>query len=159
MNALRLKATVFLLTPLIPVMLITSAGAVEHATAAEAQAMLQEAVAHYKAVGRKQALADFSAGKAPFRDRDLYVVCIAPDRVISANGAFPQYVGTNVDTILKDAAGKPLGASILGSVSSKETGSVSYMMINPLSGQVEPKTIFTVQLSGDVCGVGVYGHV
>jgi hypothetical protein len=140
-------------------MLATQAWAVERGTPAEAQAMLQKAIAHYKAVGRKQALADFSAGKPPFRDRDLYVVCIAPDRAISANGAFPQYVGTNVDTILKDAAGKPLGGSLLGSVSSKETGSVSYVMINPLNGQMEPKTIFTVQLSGDVCGVGVYGHV
>jgi cytochrome c len=159
MIATRLRAAAVLITPLVSLLLVTHTWAVERGTPTEARAMLQKAIAHYKAVGRKQALADFSAGKDPFRDRDLYVVCIAPDRVISANGAFPQYVGTNVDTILKDAGGKPLGESILGSVSSKETGSVSYMMINPLSGQLEPKTIFTVRLSSDVCGVGVYGRV
>ena len=52
--------------------------------------MLQKAVAYYKAVGRKQALADFTAKKAPFGDRDLYVVCIGPEHTITANGGFPQ---------------------------------------------------------------------
>ena len=53
--------------------------AADRGTPAEAKAMLQKAVAHYKEVGRKQALADFNAKKAPFGDRDLYVVCIGPD--------------------------------------------------------------------------------
>jgi len=64
--------------------------AADRGTPAEAKAMLQKAVAHYKAVGRKQALADFTAKKAPFGDRDLYVVCIGPEHTITANGRFPQ---------------------------------------------------------------------
>ena len=36
--------------------------------------MLQKVVAHYKAVGRKQALADFNGKEPPFGDRDLYVL-------------------------------------------------------------------------------------
>jgi cytochrome c len=61
----------------------------ERGTPAEAKAMLAKAVAHYKAVGRQQALADFTARKAPFGDRDLYVFCIGPDRKLVANGGYP----------------------------------------------------------------------
>ena len=79
-----------------------------HGAVAEAKAMLQKAAAHYKEVGRAQALTDFSASKMPFRDRDLYVVCIGSDRRISANGAFPAYVGVSAD-ILKDAGARRSG--------------------------------------------------
>jgi len=64
--------------------------------------MLAKAVAHYKAVGRKQALADFTGKKAPFGDRDLYVFCMGPDRRMSANGGYPSFVGLSAD-VLKDA--------------------------------------------------------
>ena len=129
--------------------------AADRATPAEAKAMLQKAVAHYQSVGREQALADFSAKTPPFVDRELYVVCIGPDHLISANGNFPQYVGTSADA-LKDAAGKPLGAAILDAASSKGGGSVRYMLINPTSGKTERKETFAQKVGDDVCGVGVY---
>ena len=66
--------------------------AADRAMPDEAKAMLKNAVAHYQSVGRKQALADFSAKKPPFADRELYLVCIGPGHLISAHGAFPQYV-------------------------------------------------------------------
>ena len=82
------KITLLLLLPFATAS-ITSGFAADRGTPAEAQAMLQKAVAHYKAVGRKQALADFTTKKAPFGDRDLYVVCIGPDHTVTANGGFP----------------------------------------------------------------------
>ena len=124
-------------------------------TPAEAKALLQKAAAHFKEVGREKAFADFTAGKAPFKDRDLYVVCVAPDGQLSANGAFPQYVGMSAD-MLKDGMGKRLGSSIVGSVASKPEGSVTYPMLNPATGKMESKTLFTMKLGTDVCGVGAY---
>ena len=57
----------------------------QRGTPAEARAMLAQAVAHYRKVGRDQALADFTAKKAPFvphqrisptmRSRDGKVPC------------------------------------------------------------------------------------
>src|ERR1051326_6418909 len=90
----------------------------------EAKAMLAKAAAHYKSAGRAQALKDFNAGKAPFRDRDLYVFCIASDSMTVANGGFPQYVGTSVN-MLKDAEGKPLGKRLIESAE-KGNGSGEY---------------------------------
>jgi hypothetical protein len=152
---MRPKIALLILAAGISVSASPAVFAADRATPAEAKAMLLKAVAHYQSVGRKQALADFSAKKPPFVDRELYVVCIGPDHLISANGNFPQYVGTSADG-LKDAAGKPLGAAILDAVSSKGDGSVRYMLINPTSGKLEPKTTFAQKVGDDVCGVGVY---
>ena len=132
-----------------------TAGTSERGTPAEAKAMLQKAVEHYDSVGREQALADFNHKKTPFGDRDLYVICIGPHDVLTANGGFPQYVGSSPD-ILKDAEGKPVGKSIWETGNTKGEGSVKYLMINPVSRKTEPKITFVQKIGDDVCGVGAY---
>ena len=127
----------------------------ERGTPAEAKVLLEKAVAHYKAVGRKQALADFTGRKAPFVDRDLYVFCIGSDRVTVANGGFPSLVGTSVDA-LRDADGRHLGKTLWETGSGKGQGSVEYRWINPLSHKTEPKVSFVQKVGVDVCGVGAY---
>ncbi|HEY7615186.1 MAG TPA: cache domain-containing protein [Terriglobales bacterium] len=129
--------------------------AAERGTPAEAKAMLEKAVAHYKQVGRKQALADFNAKKPPFGDRELYVVCIGPDHRIIANGGFPQYVGASAD-LLKDADGYSVGKAGWDVASSKGEGAVKYQWLNPLTRKVEPKITFFQKAGDDVCGVGAY---
>jgi hypothetical protein len=135
--------------------LVSPAMAVDRATPGEAKALLQKAAAHYKAVGRDKALADFNNGKPPFKDRDLYVVCIASNSKLSANGQFPKYVGASVD-VLKDSKGNPLGTEIVKAGSAKDGGAVKFMMTNPLNGKIEPKVIFAQKVGDDVCGVGAY---
>lgn len=65
----------------------------ERGTPAEAKAMLEKSVTHYKAAGRKQALVDFNAKKSPCYDRDLDVVCFDSKRIILANGGVPSVRG------------------------------------------------------------------
>ena len=127
----------------------------ERGTLAEAKAMLEKAVAHYKAVGRQQALADFNTKKAPFSDRDLYVFCIGPDRSVVANGGFPNFVGQPVD-VFKDANGKALGKSLIDAAASAAVGMVEYPHINPVSHKPELKVSFVQKVGEDVCGVGAY---
>jgi cytochrome c len=129
--------------------------AADRGTPAEAKAMLQKAVAHYKAVGRKQVLADFTAKKAPFGDRDLYVVCIGPDHTITANGGFPQYVGVSADAV-KDADGKSVGQQGRDIASSKGAGAVRYRWINPVTHKLEPKITYFAKAGKDACGVGAH---
>ena len=117
--------------------------------------MLAKAGEHYKAVGRQQALADFTGRKAPFYDRDLYVFCLDVNGRTTANGGFPQYIGTSVDD-LKDADGKPLGRRILEIAVSNGEGSVEYRWINPATRQMERKVAFAKKLGEDICGVGAY---
>jgi cytochrome c len=133
----------------------TNLFASDRGTPAEAKAMLQKAVAHYKQAGRTQALADFNAKKAPFGDRDLYVVCLSSDHKIIANGGFPQYVGYSADMI-KDADGKSVGRQGWEIASSKGEGAVRYHWINPVSHKMEPKITYFARAGDDVCGVGAY---
>ena len=138
--------------------LLTSSAvlAASRGTFDEAKTMLQKAVAHFADVGRKEALADFSAGKAPFRDRDLYVVCVTSDHKIAANGAFPAFVGTSADA-LKDADGHPLGQALWDAAKKNKAGSIEYPMVNPMTKHVEKKTTFYNRLTDDLlCGVGAY---
>jgi cytochrome c len=127
----------------------------QRGTPAEAKAMLAKAAAHYRTVGRTRALADFTAKKAPFSDRDLYVFCIGPDAKIVANGAYPSFVGTSADA-LRDADGKPLGKALVEAGSREGGGSVEYPHINPVSHKPEEKVSFVEKLGDDVCGVGAY---
>lgn len=130
------------------------AAAAERGSPAEAQAMLNKAITHYKQVGRNQALSDFNKKQPPFADRDLYVVCLAQDQKIVANGGFPHLVGSSADQ-LKDADGKPLGTSLWGAAGKGE-GSVRYRWMNPLTGKSEPKISFVQKAGDDICLVGAY---
>jgi len=150
-----MKKISFLLLFLFAAANTTALFAADRGTPAEAKAMLQRAVAHYKAVGRKQALADFTAKKAPFGDRDLYVVCIGSDHTIVANGGFPQYVGFSADA-LKDADGKSVGKQGWDIATSKGEGAVRYQWMNPVTHKMEPKITFFAKAGDDACGVGAY---
>jgi hypothetical protein len=125
----------------------TPAAASDRGTPDEAKAMLQKAIDHYNAVGRTQALADFTGRVAPFFDRDLYVACIDSKLVQSANGGFPNLVGSSV---------QPLSRAAWDAATTTAIGSVSYMWINPANGNTEPKTFFYEKVGTDVCGVGAY---
>lgn len=127
----------------------------ERGTPEEANAMLQQAIAHYNTVGRDQALADFTGKVSPFYDRDLYVVCIDGNGIIVANGGFPQYVDYPAD-VLKDAEGNSLGKAILEAAAANSEGSIHYNWINPISNVTEPKVLFFEKAGADVCGVGAY---
>jgi hypothetical protein len=131
------------------------AAAADRATLAEAEAMLNKAVVHYQEAGRKQALADFTAKKAPFVDRDLYVVCVGPGGIVTAHGLSPAYVGQSAD-LLRDAAGKPVGSTIWNMGSSKGSGSLQYPMLNPVTKKAEMKTSYVQKVGDDVCAVGAY---
>ena len=135
--------------------LTMGAQAGERGTLPEAKAMLEKAVAHYKVVGRKQALADFNARKAPFSDRDLYVFCIGPDGLMAANGGYPAFVGQPVD-VFTDANGKALGKSLIDAAAPAGVGFVEYPHINPVSHKPELKVSYVQKVGDDVCGVGAY---
>jgi hypothetical protein len=129
--------------------------AADRGTAAEAKAMLLDAVAHYKAVGRKQALADFTAKKPPFGDRDLYVVCFNSERIVVANGGFPGHIGTPADVVV-DVHGQGMGTAAWEAVSAGGEAAVQFRWVDPITRDIVPKTMFFAKAGNNVCGVGTY---
>ncbi len=113
----------------------------------EAKAMLAKAVAHYNSVGRTQALADFTNRVSPFFDRDLYVACIDSNLKQSANGGFPNLVGSTT---------QPLSRAAWDAATTTTIGTVNYTWIDPATNQPLPKTLFYEKVGVDVCGVGAY---
>jgi cytochrome c len=126
---------------------VPAAATSEHGTPDEAMAMLEKAVAHYNSVGRVQALKDFTGRVTPFFDRDLYVACIDARLVISANGGFPNLVGSTVE---------PLSRPAWDSATTDHISSINYAYLNPVSKTTEEKTFYYEKVGSDVCGVGVY---
>ena len=122
----------------------------------EAQQMLERAIAHYKEVGREQALRDFTEKKEPFIDRDLYVFCYGADRTIVGHGADPELIGVVVDD-LRDVDDFAFGTRIMeAALESPDGGLVEYKWYNPVTAEVEPKVSIVKQAGDDVCGVGAY---
>jgi len=129
--------------------------AADHGTAAQARAMLQKAISHYKSAGRKQALADFTAKKPPFADGDLYVVCFDSNGIIVANGGFPSNVDTPGDEVI-DVTGLGVATAAREATASNGDGVVRYRWVNPVTHNLESKLAFFARVGDDVCGVGAY---
>jgi hypothetical protein len=121
------------------------------------KALLVKAIAHYKEVGRKQALEDFSRKKAPWLDRDLYVACLDSKHVLVANGGYPQYVGMDILDATKAKNGKPLGKALWDAASNGGTEVVEWVWLNPVSHNLENKAGLAQKADDDVaCTVGWY---
>jgi len=129
--------------------------AADRGTPAQARNMLLQAIAHYKAVGRKQALADFTARKPPFGDRDLYVFCLGPDHTLVADGGFPEIIGVSEDSVV-DVHGRGLGSAARQATEAGGEAMIRYRWVNPTTHVLESKIAFFARVGADLCGVGAY---
>jgi cytochrome c len=116
-------------------------------TPEQAQAMLKQAIEHYNKVGRTKALADFTAEVPPFVYLDLYVACIDSSLKQSANGGFPNLVGSST---------QPLSRAAWDGATTTSVHTVNYAWIDPETHQTLPKTFYYEKVGSDVCGVGAY---
>ncbi len=148
LRAIVLAATTIFAAPL----LAASAGAADYGTAAEASAMLGQAVIEMKA-DPAAAIEKFNDPDGAFRDRDLYVFCAnVSDGVLIAH---PKLIGTDLRTI-KDVNGKPFGAEMLDGAREGEITEVSYMWPRPDAEDPVQKNSYVIKLNDHVCGVGYY---
>jgi hypothetical protein len=123
-------------------------------TREEAQAMLERALAALKE-DQAAALASFTAGAPGFKDGDLYVFCVTPEGVVTANGGHPDHIGLNTKDEI-DATGKNIGNAILAAAEPDEINTATYMY--PRAGSPEPalKNALIGQVEDQICGVGYY---
>jgi cytochrome c len=136
-------------------LLAATAFSADRASRMDAKAMLNKAIAQYKLVGREQALKDFTTKKLPFRDRELYVICMGPDGTVVADGGFPHDVGVRGNAVV-DVGGKGMATVARERTSAEGAGVAHFRWVNPVTRNVESKTMFFARVDGDVCGVGAY---
>lgn len=126
----------------------------EHASAAEAVALVKKAIAFYQSQGREKAFAAFADPNAGFQDRDLYVFVqeTSGNTLVHKN---PGLVGKDIKAF-KDADGKMFGVEMMATCAGKGSGWTDYKWANAVSKKIDMKSTY-VEKSGDLCfGAGIY---
>jgi signal transduction histidine kinase len=124
-------------------------------TAAEAQAMVADAIAYYDQVGADQAFKTFNTSPKPrFYDGDLYIFVISRAGKVIAQAADPGRVGLDANVQL-DAAGNPYGRWLVEKPTPEGVW-IDYVRTNPSTGKVEAKSSWVVAHDGYNFGCGIY---
>ena len=129
--------------------------AAEVATKAEAEAMVQKAVKFMKANGKDKTYAEIDKKDGQFTDRDLYLVAYGLDGMVRAHGAHAKMIGKNLIDI-KDVDGKPFVKERVELAKKGHPFWQDYKFVNPVSHNIEPKTMYCVPEDDLVLCGGVY---
>ena len=126
-------------------------------SAAEAQAMVQKAIAAIKKEGRDKAFAQIDDPKGPFVDRDLYVVVYDMKGKVLAHGANPKMIGKELMD-LRDNDGKYFVKERVEMMSKgpDAKGWQDYKFMNPVSRAIEPKSMYLQRFEDLIVGCGIY---
>jgi signal transduction histidine kinase len=119
--------------------------------------MVDKAIAHIKKAGREKAFADFNNKSGPFTDRDLYVVVYNMKGKVLAHGANDKMIGKDVID-LRDNDGKYFVKERV-ELMSKGPDAKSwqdYKFMNPVSKQIEPKSMYLRRHEDMIVGCGIY---
>ena len=145
-----------LTTLLFTALVATASIAQEHGTRDEAKALVGAALAHVAKVGKDQAFKDFTADRASWTKKDLYVFAQDFQGTILAHGANDKQVGKDL-LELTDVDGKYFVKERVAMVKAKPAGAwQEYKFTNPVSKKIEPKVMYCEKLGETaVCG-GVY---
>jgi hypothetical protein len=134
----------------------TAWGAAASGSEQEARAMLERAIAALKE-DQVAALASFTAGAPGFKDKDLYVFCVTPAGVVTANGGHPDHIGLDTHEEI-DSQGKNIGAAILAAAKAGQINTATYMYPKPGSDAPALKNALIGQVADQICGVGYYAQ-
>lgn len=129
---------------------------ISRASAEEAKAMLDRAVAFLKKSGGKAAFKAFNDPQGAYVINDEYVFAIGlDDGKYRASGASPNLTGVDVRA-LSDAAGKPLFKEMIALAKQKGGGTVDYVWRNPATNAIEQKHSLIQRVGNVLLGVGYY---
>lgn len=125
----------------------------EYGSKEEAQAMLENAEVALEA-DQAQALAEFSAGEAGFKDRDLYPYCGDEAGIFTAHPN-PDLIGKSLKD-LQDKTGNAFGEEIYAVAADGEIAEVAYMWPRPGEDEPVEKVALVTKVGDQICAVGYY---
>ena len=120
-----------------------------------AVALVKRAIAHLRAVGRERALADINDPHGPFVEGERYVIVWDRKGVQLASAGAPQFNGRDMSNHT-DVDGKLITRDVLELAASMGSGWYDYRMMNPVTGRVEPKSLYVEKHRNLVFGCGIY---
>lgn len=126
------------------------------ASADDARAMLERAVALARSEGHATAAARFNDRRGDFVRDDLYVFMVDMDSGrFEAMGMNPALADTDA-VGLRDAAGNALVAEMIAKLQSADEATVDYVWRNPVTNVVENKRSYVRRDGRSLIGVGHY---
>lgn len=132
------------------------AAASDHGSAEEAVALVQKVIVYMKANGREKTIAEINNLQSTrFRDRDLYVTINDLNAKNLAHGANAKMQGKDLID-LKDADGKAFMKERMELVKAKGKGWQDYKFVNPVTKQIEPKSMYFEKYEDLVINCGIY---
>lgn len=126
----------------------------EHGSATEAQAMVQKTIAAMKKNGVESIITEINKRDGQYKDRDLYVVVYNLDGKNLAH-LNPKMVGKDMME-LTDSDGKYFIKERLQIAKKKGSGWQDYKFVNPVSKQIEPKSMYIEKYDNVIVGCGIY---
>jgi len=135
--------------------LVSFTHAADQGTKEEAVAMVKKAVEYIKANGNEKSFYEITDKLGQFTDRDLYVVVYDMNGKCLAHGQNRNFVGK--DTIdLKDVDGKEFMKERVNLMKNKTSAWQDYKFLNPVTKQIEPKSMYLERLGDLIVGCGIY---
>jgi len=135
--------------------MVPSGQAGDTGTKDEAVAMVKKAIEFYKTQGKDKAFEEFSNPQGKFKDRDLYVVVYDMNMKCLAHGQKKSMVGKEL-LEFKDTDGKEFYKERQELMKKGSTAWQNYKFMNPVTKQIEPKTMYLEKHDNLVFGCGVY---
>ncbi|HEX8955808.1 MAG TPA: cache domain-containing protein [Burkholderiaceae bacterium] len=127
----------------------------DRATPEQAVAMVHRVIADMKSGGKDAVIAEINTLSNKYRDRDLYVTVMDMNGKELAHGSNKKMQG--VDLIeLKDTDGKSYIKERIELVKSKGKGWQDYKFVNPVTKQIEPKSMYFEKFEDVIVSCGVY---
>ncbi|WP_088287378.1 methyl-accepting chemotaxis protein [Ideonella sp. A 288] len=127
-------------------------------SADEARALARRALEQIKAVGLHAAMHDLHSRESGYVDRDLYVFMVDRRGTYLLHGVRPEMEGRRIHDVPGIDGDRFIReAWAAGESHDRHGGWVEYDIVNPESGDVQPKSSFVVPLSDtQLIGCGVY---
>jgi cytochrome c len=131
------------------------ANAADQGTKDEAVAMVKKAVEFIKANGNEKAFEEITNPKGKFVDRDLYVVVYDMNAKCLAHGQKASMVGKELIDF-KDTDGKEFYKERVEMMKKQTSAWQDYKFMNPVSKEIEPKSMYLERIGDLIVGCGVY---
>ena len=136
-------------------MVVGLAYAQDRGTSTEAKALLDKAVAFYKANGQAKAFAAFNDAKGQFVSKDLYIFALDMNGKILSHGANAGLIGKDM-MAAKDADGKLFMKDMVEVGKTNGKGALDYKWENPKTKKVEQKSSYVEKVDSVILGCGYY---
>lgn len=117
--------------------------------------MVHKAIAFMKTNGREKAYAEINNSRGQFIDRDLYVVVYDMNGRNLAHGGNAKMIGKDLID-MKDVDGKPYMKERIELIKAKGKGWQDYKFVNPVSKQIEQKSMYVEKFEEIIIGCGIY---